>query len=182
MPCGSDGTLHCKVIAVHPARRWHLAAIKVVESRASACRLLLAFPFCVIGIAGLLRDSWPGAPPLPGINLHAIFGAMLWLMVVAQFCQANLAGEALRADGARQLCRRLSRRVYLVLYVLFGVSQLVRMAAIFWNSGTQGASHPAILPTPENLRGYLAYGVFALLTLHALAALQRRGRTRLVAR
>jgi hypothetical protein len=71
-----------------------------------------------------------------------------------------------------QLCRRLSRRVYLLLYFLFGLSQLVRVAAILWNSGARGALHPAIMPPPENLRDYLAYGVFALLTLQALAAAQ----------
>jgi cytochrome b561 len=161
-----------------------MAAIKVVGSGAGAAgarRLLLALSFCAIGIAGLLQDSWPGELPLPGINLHAIFGAMLWLTVVAQFCRSNLGGPPLRAAGVQQLCRRLSRRVYLLLYVLFGVSLLVRMAAILWNGGTQGASHPAILPTPENLRDYLAYGVFALLTIHALAAVQCHALKRLVA-
>ena len=162
-----------KLLAVHPARQWHVAAIKVVESGASAAsarRLSLAFSFCAIGMAGLLRDSWPGVLPLPGVNLHAIFGAMLWLMVVAQFCQASPGGPPLHAAGVHELCRRLSRRVYLLLYVLFGVSLLVRMAAALWNSGL--TSHPAILPAPENLRDYLAYGVFALVTIHALAAAQ----------
>jgi cytochrome b561 len=173
-----------KLLAVHLARRWHVAAIKVVESGAGAAgarRLLFALPFCAIGIAGLLRDSWPGELPLPGVNLHAIFGAMLWLMVVAQFCRGNLEGPPLRGAGVQQLCRRLSRRVYLLLYVLFGVNLLVRMAAILWNSGTRGASHPAILPTPENLRDYLAYGVFTLLTIRALAALQCQALKRRIA-
>jgi cytochrome b561 len=162
-----------------------VTAIKVLESGARATgarRLSLALSFCAIGLAGLLRDSWPGALPLPGVNLHAIFGAMLWLMVVAQFCQENLGGPPLYAAGVHELCRRLSRRVYLLLYVLFGVSQLMRMAAIFWNGGTQGASHPAILPAPENLRDYLAYGVFALVTIHALAAVQCHALKRLVSR
>lgn len=152
-----------------------MAAIKVVESGAGAAngrRLWLALPLCAVGTAGLLRDSWPVAQHLPSVNLHAIFGAMLWLMVVAQFCQANLEVPHQHAAGVHQVCRRLSRRVYLVLYVLFGVNQLVRMAAILWNSGARGALHPAIVLSPENLRDYLAYGVFALLTLHALAAAQ----------
>jgi cytochrome b561 len=129
----------------------------------------------------LLRDSWPGAAHLPAVNLHAIFGVLLWLMVVAQFRDANLGGAPLGAAGLHELCRRLSRRIYLLLYVLFGMSQLVRMAAILWNSG-QGASHPAILPSPENLRDYLAYGVCALLTIHILAAVQGHALKRVVAR
>lgn len=160
-----------------------MAAIKVVESDAAgARRLSLALPLCAVGIAGLLRDSWPGAPHLPGVNLHAIFGALLWLMVVAQFSHASLAGPPLCAAGVHELCRRLSRRVYLLLYVLFGVSQLVRIAAILWNSGAQGASHPAFLPSPENLRDYFAYGVFALLTIRVLAAAQCQALKRIAAR
>jgi cytochrome b561 len=153
-----------------------VAAIKVVESgarAASARGLVFVLPLYAIGIACLLRDSWPDAPHLPGINLHAVFGVMLWLIVLAQYRDANLAGAPLRAAGLREICRRLSRRIYLLLYVLFGVSLLLRMAAILWNSG--GASHPAILTSPENLRDYLAYGVFALLTVRVLAAVQRQG-------
>jgi hypothetical protein len=162
-----------------------VAAINIVESgtRAAGARSLSpALALGVIGIAGLLRDSWPGAPHLPGVNLHAIFGVMLWLMVVAQYRHSNLAGAPLSGPGAHELCRRISRRIYLWLYILFGTSQLVRMAAILWNSGKQGATHPAILTSPENLRDYLAYGVFALLTIRILTALQCQALKRAVAR
>jgi cytochrome b561 len=161
-----------------------VAAIKMVESGAGVANagpLWLALPLCAVGSAGLLRDSWPGAPHLPGLNLHAIFGAMLWLTVVAQFSHANLAGPPMRPAGVYELCRRLSRQVYLLLYILFGASQLVRVAAVLWNSGAPGASHPAVLPSPENLRDFLAYGVFAVLTVHALAAAQRQALKRIVA-
>jgi cytochrome b561 len=160
-----------------------VAAIKIVESGSLAATgrfLWLALPLCAVGIAGLLQDSWPGALFPTGVNLHAIFGALLWLVAVAQFGHANLAGPPLGAAGVHELCRRLSRRIYLLLYVLFGVSQIVRMAAILWNSGVQGASHPATLTSPENLRDYLAYGVLALLTLHVLAAAQCQALKRLV--
>ncbi len=161
-----------------------MTAIKIVESgslAANARSLWLGLPLCAVGIAGLLRDSWSGAQLPSGVNLHAIFGAMLWLTVVTQFGLASLADPKLGAAGVQELCRRLSRRVYLLLYVLFGVSQIVRMAPIFWDSGAQGAPHPATLPSPENLRDYLAYGVFALLTLHALAAAQCQALKRAVA-
>lgn len=160
-----------------------MAAIKVVELGATATgarRLALGVPLCAVGIAGVLRDSWPGAPHL-GVNLHVIFGAMLWLMVVAQFRQASLASPPLGAAGVHELCRRLSRQVYLFLYLLFGMSLLVRMAAILWNGAHPGAAHAAIVPPPDNLRDYLAYGVFALLTLQALAAMQRQALKRLLA-
>lgn len=166
------------------ARRWHVPVIEALESQARtarARRLSFVLPLYAIGIAGLLRDSWPGAPHLPGVNLHAVFGAMLWLIVVTEFCHAKLAGLPICAAGVHELCRRLSRRIYLLLYVLFGVSQLVRIAAIFWNGGTQGALHPAILTSPEDLRDYLAYGVLTLLTIRALAAAQCQALKRRVA-
>lgn len=149
-----------------------MAAIKIVESGAPAAKarsLWLTLPVCVVGMAALLQDSWPDAHIPPGTNLHAIFGALLWLMVVAKFGHASLAGPQLSAAAVHELCRRLSRQVYLLLYLLFGVSQMVRIAALLWNSGDPGAAHPAILPPPENLRDYLAYGVLAVLTVHALA-------------
>lgn len=150
-----------------------MTAMKIVESgslAANARSRWLGLPLCAVGIAGLLQDSWPVVQLPSGVNLHAIFGAMLWLTVVTQFGLASLAGPPLGAAGVHELCRRLSRRVYLLLYVLFGVSQIVLMAPILWDSGAHGAVHPAATPSPENLRDYLAYGVFALLTLHALAA------------
>ena len=181
---GPGDTLRYKVQAIHLARRWHVAAIEAVESRAlrAGARRLLFVPLYAIGIAGLLRDSWPGAPYLTSVNLHAIFGAALWLLVVAQFRHGSLAATDLNGAGVREFSRGLSRRVYLLLYVLFGASQLLHIAAIFWNGGAQGALHPAILMPPENLRDYLAYGVFALLTIQLLAATQCHALKRLPAR
>jgi cytochrome b561 len=162
-----------------------VAAINVVESGASTSSgrgLWLALPLWAVGIAGLLRDSWPGAQHLAGVNLHAIFGALLWLMVVVQFSHASFAGPPLSSADVHALSRRLSRRIYLLLFVLFGVCELVRLAAFIWNDGAQGALHPAVLPAPENLRDYFAYGVFALLTIHVLAAAQCHALNRVVAR
>jgi hypothetical protein len=107
------------------------------------------------------------------MGLHEIFGAMLWLSVVAQFYDAN-RGPPLSGAEVYKVCRRLSCQVYLLLYGLFGLSQLMRLAAVLWNGGAEGASHPVIVPPPENLRDYLAYGVLALLTIHVMAALQRQ--------
>jgi len=151
-----------------------VAAIREVESETraiSGCPPWFALPICATGIAGLLRDSWPTALYLPA-GLHALFGAMLWLMVLAQFRQAHRC--ALGPSGAYALRRRLSRGVFLQLYILFGVSQILRIAVILWNRGQSSAAHMAILQPPENLRDYLAYGVFALLTIQALAVLLQR--------
>jgi hypothetical protein len=160
-----------------------VAAIMEVESdtRAiSGCPAWFAWPICAIGVAGLLHDSWPTAPYLP-TGLHALFGVMLWLMVLAQFRQAHRSALELSSAAVYALCRRLSRGVFLLLYILFGVDQVLRFVIILWNRGHSG-THMAMLQPPENLRDYLAYGVFALLTIQALAALQRRAPKRAAAR
>ena len=151
-----------------------MAAIRPVElgggahARAWLCALLI----CTVGIVGLVHDSWPKTVQGSWINLHAVFGLLLWIMVVAQFRQAR-SGSPLHGADSRSICRQLSRAVYFLLYILFGASQIIRFAVFLWNRGTLAATHPAIVQPPENLRDYLAYGIFALLTIRALAALHR---------
>jgi cytochrome b561 len=128
---------------------------------------------CTVGIAGLLHDSWPTPELRPWINLHAVFGLLLWIMVVAQFEQGARSPSLLQQANFQVLCRQLSRVVYILLYILFGANQLIRCGVIFWNRESIGALHPAILQPPENLRDYLVYGIIALLTIHACAALHR---------
>lgn len=163
-----------------------MAAIKQVGSggRALCGRpAWFALLICATGVVGLLRDSWPTALYLPG-GLHAAFGAMLCLMVLAQFRHAHAPAPASAPASSGDdyaLCRRLSRGVFLQLYILFGVNQILHLAVILWNRSPR-VLHMAILQPPENLRDYLAYGVFALLTIQAAAALQRRALKRVAAR
>ena len=153
-----------------------MAANRFIElsRRAHARSWDVALLVCAVGIAGLLRDSWPGPVREPWIDLHAVFGILLWIMVVAQFQQRARVPSLTREANFDSSCRQLSRAVYLLLYVLFGADQIIRAGVPLWNGGTFGASHPAIVRPPENLRDYLAYGILALLTIRALAALQRR--------
>jgi cytochrome b561 len=151
-----------------------LAAIRAIElaHRAHARDGVFAFLICTVGIVGLVHDSWPTSVRVQWLNLHAVFGLLLWIMVVAQFQQARSDGLVHGAD-LHSIGRQLSRTVYLLLYVVFGASQLVRFAVFLWNRATIGAMHPAIVQPAENLRDYLAYGIVALLTIRALTALHR---------
>jgi cytochrome b561 len=153
-----------------------VAAIRIIElsRRAHARAWDVALLVCAVGIAGLVRDSWPGAVLGSWIHLHAVFGLLLWIMVVAQFQQRARAPSLMHGANFDSACRQLSRAVYLLLYVLFGADQIIRAGVLLWNGETFGASHPAIVQPPENLRDYLAYGVLSLLTIRTLAALHRR--------
>ena len=128
----------------------------------------------VIGVAGVLRDSWPTVVRWPPINLHAAFAVMLWTLVVAQFLRASLAAP-LTVEAALTLSRRLYRQVYLLLYVVFGAEQILRIAVSWAISAAKDAAIAPLALPPENLRDYLAYGVIALLIIRALAVLSARG-------
>jgi hypothetical protein len=132
-----------------------MAAIKAGELRRGLTVLV-----CAVGVAGLILDSWPRPAHGTWINLHPLFGMLLWITVLVQ---PRYAGEI----------RQQSRAVFLLMYLLFGVSQLVRIGAWLWNSQARGTSHLAILQPPANLRDYLAYGVLALLSIRVLGALRR---------
>ena len=107
----------------------------------------------ITGIAGLLSDA---------IYMHAAFGALLLSRVLVSYRQ-EIAGGSLLDITARARCRSLSRDVYLLLYLVFGADLLIRAVA--------GA---AVSTPPENLRGYFAYGLAALLTIRALTVFSVR--------
>jgi hypothetical protein len=129
-------------------------AIKPVGSTRGLTVLVYA-----VGIVGVILDSWP-RPAHGAWILHALFGILLWIAVFAQF----------QREGKD--VRQLSRAVYLLLYLLFGVNQIVRIGASLWHSQAQLAAHPAILQPPENLRDYLACGILALVSIHVMSALR----------
>lgn len=124
-----------------------------------------------LGIAGLLQDAWPAQLYRPWLNLHAVFGIALCVMVLGHFRRATQ-----RADDAdiAICCRQLSRTVYLMLYVLFGVDLLTRMVLL--RIGAMPHLHGTALLLPaENLRDYLAYGLAAVLSTRLMAAWRRSG-------
>jgi cytochrome b561 len=148
-----------------------VAAMNLVRLRARrAGDRRTSFPWLIaaVGAAGVLQDSWPGMLPWPALNLHAVYGVLLLGMVLLQTRRTGLADAMIDAADKCALRRQLSRAVYLQLYLVFGMSLLVHIAALLWNSSLLGALHPARLPPPENLRDYLAYGVFALFAILVL--------------
>ena len=158
-----------------------ISLFRKFKRRANAQRNSFPCFIVAVGVAGQLQDSWPMMLQWPRINLHAVFGILLLCMVLVEMQRAGLADTMASAADKRALRRQLSRAVYLQLYLLFGMSQFVHIAALLWNSGL-GVMHPAMVPPPENLRDYLAYGIFALLTIRVLALLPPQSLKRAVVR
>jgi cytochrome b561 len=135
----------------------------------------------IVGVLGLLHDSWPKQTQAFWINIHALTGILLWLVLLARFTyRLRHIPPALPTDiGA--FSRRFSSPVHFVLYALmfvipiFGVVTFIYHGRIFHfgffdlNFGIK--KNPAIFEPTEDVHGYLAYALFALAGLHALAAL-----------
>ena len=127
---------------------------------AAALRSNLPVLVVCAGLISLIHDSWPTPLPHRG-NFPALFGVLLWLWVVERFHERLRAAPRVSMTDLRSLSRRLSRRVYLLLYGLMLVHLVVDLCA---------AAHHLSLQAPRNFQGYLICGVLALLTIHLLAA------------
>lgn len=135
-----------------------------------------------VGILGLLHDSWPSRPAQAfWINIHAVFGLLLFGIVIARLIlRISHAPPPLPADVG-VLTQRLSPYAHGLLYVLLVVIPLVGIVTFVWhgrvfdfglfqvNFGVK--SDRAVFGPTEDIHGYLAYGLFGLAGLHALAAL-----------
>jgi cytochrome b561 len=135
----------------------------------------------IVGVLGLLHDSWPKQTQAFWINVHALIGLFLWLVLLARFGYRLRHSPPALPPKIGAFSRRFSSPVHLALYALlfvipiFGFVTFIYHGRIFHlglfdlNFGV--AKNPAIFEPTEDIHGYLAYALFALAGLHALAAL-----------
>jgi cytochrome b561 len=134
-----------------------------------------------VGILGLLHDSWPKQTQAFWINVHALLGLLLWLLLIARFWwRVKHPPPTLSADF-NALTRHLSRTVHWLLYLALFVTPLVGIVTFIWHGRTFSfgplqlhspvPADRAIFEPTEDIHGYLAYGIFALVGVHAGAAL-----------
>jgi cytochrome b561 len=134
-----------------------------------------------VGVLGLLHDSWPKRTQAFWINIHAQLGLVLWALVMARFWWRHRhAPPPLPADVG-QLSRRLSACVHGMLYVLIFVIPILGIVTFVWHGRVfdfalfqldpRVRPNRAIFHPTEDLHGYLAYALFTLAGIHALAAL-----------
>jgi cytochrome b561 len=86
-----------------------------------------------IGVLGLLVASRPRQLLESWINIHALFGLLLCGLVLARcrWCVKH-SPPAARVD-IRRLSRHLSRIVYLLLYVVMGLRQIIGILNSVWH-------------------------------------------------
>ena len=134
-----------------------------------------------VGALGLMHDSWPKGTQVFWINIHALFGLTLWILVMARYWwRAKHAPPELPAN-VDALYRRLSRAVHLTMYTLLLVTPILGIVTFVWHGRVLDvglfrvhfgiAKDPAVFGPTEDIHGYLAYALFTLAGAHMLAAL-----------
>ncbi len=134
-----------------------------------------------VGVLGLLHDSWPHATQAWWINLHAVTGLLLWLLGFARIFWRLTHRPPDLPPHVGEFSRAWSHPVHVLLYFLlviipvFGIITFIWHGRVFdfglfqWNPGV--AKNRAVFHPTEDIHGYLAYALFGLAGIHALAAL-----------
>lgn len=138
------------------------------------CTALLAV---VVGVLGLLGASWQRQLLESWINIHALFGLLLCGLTLAS-CQRRVkhSPRMLPAD-VRELSRHLSRIVYLLLYVVIGVREVIVVLNSIRHGGTiglnpfdaRGGSDYQGFNPRDDFQWFLASGLVALIFVRVLA-------------
>jgi cytochrome b561 len=151
------------------------------ESGAIAFHWMVVLLVVGVGTLGLLHDSWPKRTQSFWINIHAVFGLLLWVSVIARFWWRMRHSPPELPAHIGEFSRRVSGPVHLLLYALMFVIPIIGIVTFIWhgrifdfglfrvNFGIP--SNRAIFHPTEDVHGYLAYALFALVGAHALAAL-----------
>jgi cytochrome b561 len=134
-----------------------------------------------VGILGLLHDSWPKRTQAFWINVHAMLGLLLWVALIARLSWRLRHAPPPLPREVSGFPRRVSTRVHWGLYALMFITPVVGVVTFVWHGRIFDfglfrldpgiRSNRAIFETTEDIHGYLAYGLFALAGMHALAAL-----------
>ncbi len=135
----------------------------------------------IVGVLGLLHDDWPKRTQSFWINIHAVLGLLLWVLLMVRVTwRLRHRPPALPEDSSR-FTRRFSSPVHMALYALLfvipvlGIVTFVYHGRIFDFGVFQVdfgiKKNRAVFAPTEDIHGYLAYTLFTLASLHAAAAL-----------
>ena len=134
-----------------------------------------------VGWLGLLHDDWPRAPQAFWINIHAVLGLLMLALVLARIAwRMKHPAPELPADvGA--FSRKVSHPAHMLLYALLIVIPVIGIVTFVFHGRVfdfglfqldlHVPRNKAIFHPTEDWHGYLAYGLFGLAGVHALAAL-----------
>jgi cytochrome b561 len=141
----------------------------------------MAALIAVVGTIGLVHDSFPKQSHNFWINIHALIGLSVWLLLIARFSWRQTHPPPALPPDSGELARRLARPVHLLLYALIFITPVVGFVTFVWHGRVFDfglfrvdfgvAKNPAIFEPTEDIHGYLAYALFTVVGVHVLAAL-----------
>ena len=134
----------------------------------------------VAGVLGLLHDSWPSRRRRSGSTCMHSPGSWSW----GCSSRASAGAAGTRPAAAARLRRARAPPfdpVHVLLYVLMFVIPILGIVTFIWHGRVFDfgllrldfgvPKNRAVFQPTELIHGYLAYALFGLATLHALAAL-----------
>jgi cytochrome b561 len=135
----------------------------------------------VVGAIGLLHDSFPEDTHDFWINLHAMIGLLVLGLGLARVWWRITHKHPALPPESGELSRRFAFPVHLLMYVLLFVIPVVGIVTFIWHGRAFDFGlfrvafgvhkNRAIFQPTEDLHGWLAYTLFALIGVHVLAAL-----------
>jgi cytochrome b561 len=135
----------------------------------------------VVGVLGLLHDDWPKQSQSFWINIHALLGTLLWLLIIARLAWRLHHKPPAPAEDLAPLARWFSSPVHVALYTLLLVTPVLGFVTFIYHGRIFDfgvfqidpgiKKDRAIFHPTEDIHGYLAYALFTLASLHAAAAL-----------
>lgn len=135
----------------------------------------------VLGVLGLMLDDWPKQTKPFWISVHGLIGLLFWCLLVARFSWRLRHMPPKLPAEVGTFSRRFSSPVHWALYALMFVIPIIGLVTFvyhgrvfdfgFFQVDFGVTKNPAIYHPTEDLHGYLAYALFTLAGLHALAAL-----------
>jgi hypothetical protein len=131
-----------------------------------------------IGVLGLLGASWPRQMLESWINIHALFGLLLCGLVFARWRWCLAHSSRMLPVDIRGLSRHLSRIVYLLLYLVLGVREIIGILNGLWHGGAvdfnlfdgrfrNGPDYAGFNPK-DDFQLFFASGLFALIFVRVL--------------
>jgi hypothetical protein len=122
----------------------------------------------LVGVLGLLPDSWLTGVVQSKTALHALFGSLLCGLVVVRFRWWLKSSPPAHPLDVRQFTRRLSRMVYLVLYLVTGAMEVINIVGAR-QDGIPAARDLALLNPTSDGEAFLLCGLIALAAIRVLA-------------
>jgi cytochrome b561 len=137
-----------------------LAADARYGSVAIAFHWVMVVLVVVVGVLGLLHDAWSDATYQFWTDVHASVGLTVWVLVMARWGWRQSHRPPDLPPHLGEFARRWSHPVHLLLYLFMLVIPPFGIVTFIWHR-----------KVTQDIHGYLAYCLFALIGLHVLAAL-----------